>query len=57
MEKFWTVFASILLWTLFVFVAFTVTVLIASAVNQVAFYDQLCLWFGHESGFARIFLG
>ena len=34
---------------------FCIAVLVAGTVNKVDFYDQLCLWFGHESGFARIF--
>ena len=37
-------------------IGFALTVLIASLINNVGFYDQLCLWFGHESGFAKIFI-
>ena len=56
MEKFWTIFLSILIWTVAVVIIFSVTVLIASALNKVGFYDQLCLWFGHGSNFAKIFI-
>lgn len=51
MKIFWTIVLSVL----FLVVAFALTVLIASAINKVGFYDQLCLWFGHGSGFAKIF--
>ena len=56
MEKFWTIFLTIIIWTIFVVVVFSVTVLIASALNKVGFYDQLCIWFGHGSNFEKIFL-
>ena len=46
----------VLVCVLVVAVAFALTVLIASLINNVGFYDQLCLWFGHESGFAKIFI-
>lgn len=34
---------------------FALLVFIASAINGVGFYDQLRLWFGAGSAFARIF--
>lgn len=56
MDKLGIIIATILLWTLFVAVVFGLTVLIASAINHVVFYEQLCLWFGHGSNFAKIFI-
>ena len=56
MEKFWTIFLTILVWTVSVALVFSIVVLIAGTINHVDFYEQLCLWFGHESGFAKIFI-
>lgn len=55
MSDFWKGFLIAFLSILAVIAAFSVIVLVASFVNNVAFYDQLRLWFGSGSGFAKLF--
>ena len=55
MSDFWKGFLIAILSILSVIAVFSVVVLVASLINHVAFYDQLRLWFGSASNFAKLF--
>lgn len=54
MKVFWGVL-KVLGMALLVVGIFALIIFIASAINGVGFYDQLRLWFGAGSAFARLF--
>lgn len=56
MKKFFAGFGLFLLGLIAVALVFCAAVLIRGAINHVGFYDQLCLWFGHGSAFAKLFI-
>ena len=47
---------SIILGTLLEIGLFALVAKVASWFNGVGFYEQLCLWFGHGSNFAKLFI-
>lgn len=55
MKTFGFILLSLILYTLLIAFVFAVTVFVASVINNVGFYDQLCVWFGHGSAFANLF--
>lgn len=56
MKNLGIIILAILLGTLIEIGLFALVAEVASWINHVSFYDQLCLWFGHGSNFAKIFI-
>lgn len=49
------IFLYVLISLIAIALLFCIAVLIDGAINHFGFYETLCRWFGHGSGFAKLF--